>query len=54
MTGTILEITPKDDQVTYADFVEKMHEIGIFEKFGISQITLPVHFFRQEPESVTS
>jgi len=48
MTGTIVEITPKVDSVTYADFVEKMHEIGIFEKFQISQITLPVHFFRQE------
>ena len=48
MTRIIVEITPKDDQPTCADFVEKMHEIGIFEKFQISQITLPVHFFRQE------
>lgn len=48
MTGTIVEITPKGDSTTYADFVEKMHEIGVLEKFQISQISLPVLFFRHE------
>lgn len=48
MTGVLVEITPKYDAATYEDFVRKMHEVGIFEKFQISQITLPVHYFRQE------
>jgi hypothetical protein len=48
MTGVIVEITPKSDSVTYEDFVKKMHEVGIFEQFQISQIMLPVYFFRQE------
>ena len=48
MTGTIIEVTPKSDEVTYVEFVEKMHEMGIFEKFNISQITLPVYSFREE------
>ncbi len=48
MTGTILEVTPKSDEVTYIEFIEKMHEIGIFEKFNIFQITSPVYSFRNE------
>jgi len=48
MSGTIIEVTPKSDEVTYVEFVEKMHEMGIFEKFNISQITLPVYSFREE------
>jgi hypothetical protein len=48
MTETIIEVTPKSDEVTYIDFVDKMHEIGIFEKFNISQITLPAYRFRHE------
>ena len=48
MTETIIEVTPKSDEVTYIDFVGKMHEIGIFEKFNISQIALPAYRFRHE------
>lgn len=48
MTGTIIKVTPKSNEVTYAEFVEKMHEMGVFEKFNISQITLPVYSFRDE------
>lgn len=48
MRGTIIEVTPKSDEVTYVEFVEKMHEMGIFEKFNISQIMLPAYSFREE------
>lgn len=51
MTGTIIEVAPKSDEVTYVDFVEKLHEMGVFEKFNISQITMPAYSFRTEQHS---
>jgi hypothetical protein len=48
MTKTIIEITPKSDEVTYVDLIDKMHEMEIFEKFNIFQITMPAYSFRHE------
>lgn len=48
MEKTIIEITPKNDEVNYFDFSKKMGEIGISEQFDISLITSPVHVFREE------
>jgi hypothetical protein len=48
MTGTLIKVTPQDNSVTYDDFIKKMHEMGIFEKFNIAQIPSPVRYYRQE------
>lgn len=48
MTGIIIKVTPKSDEVTYTDFIEKLHEIDIFANFKISHIPQPVYSFRRE------
>lgn len=48
MTGAIYKVTPKFDDVTYTEFVEKLHEIEIFEKFDVHEIPFPAHYFREE------
>ena len=47
MQGVYIKIVPKTGN-TYQEFIEKMHEIGIFEKFKIYQLTAPVYEFREE------
>lgn len=33
---------------TYIEFVEALHKAGVFERFEVAQIALPVHHFRHE------
>lgn len=33
---------------TYIEFVEALHKKGFFDRFEVAQITLPVHYFRNE------
>jgi len=47
MQGVYIKIVPKTGN-TYQEFIEKMHEIGIFEKFEIYQLAAPIYEFREE------
>lgn len=33
---------------TYVEFIEALHKEGFFDRFEVAQITLPVHYFRNE------
>lgn len=48
MKKIIIEVILKNDNMNYTDFSKKLKEANISENFGISQITLPAYYFRQE------
>ena len=47
MDGKYIKVVPKKGS-KYSDFYEKMHEIGIFDKFEMYDIVAPVYTFRKE------
>lgn len=47
MEGMYIKIVPQNGN-NYQDFFDKMHEIGIFEKFQMYDIAVPVYEFRDE------
>lgn len=46
--ATTIQISPKSANVSYDDFIVKLHAVGIFNDFNIAQISLPVYTFREE------
>ena len=48
MDGVCITVTPKSDNVTYIDFVEKIDAEGISDQFSIQEVMCPVYYFREE------